>query len=836
MSSPEEQPPGTVPTGFIHSIVPTLVNPAEGPPLEGPAPTRGRPGPLLTPAATPSASALSGGGSYAPSGTQVAAGRTVRDEIAERVRVCESYERHKADFGDKNEPPKYPVTGYRLDKPIGEGAFGSVWRAYADGNEADVVAIKFFSRRHGNLDELGKELRNLAGLGTEQGFIQLREQALGAEWPYLVLTYAPVSLQQKLDAGPLPEGQAVRLFRQLVEAMAYAHTARRGLCHCDLKPSNVLLSDRDAPLISDFGKARLLDRADRATLGSFFYMPPDQADTGRERPDVRWDVYALGAIAYQMLSPDRKPPRSGGWTEMWATLSSKGLDVRLSTYRDHLRKAPRPTAHHRRADRRLAAVIDRCLELDPEKRFRDAGAVLDALKNRERARRRAPVLIVGALATVVCVVVALMLGRHYRRELVHREEQNVVSQVAAGQKDTAFVAARLMEDKLRRRVIFLERAAQDGGGAAPKGARAEHLALARDALVKAPNVADSRHEMPLADRWLHDDREPVDGWLKALGDRAEREGVFGSRPLFVVVNYHGYGYLFSLADPPGKAGSPPAWAVRSPWKNAKTLETFGKNFGWRDWFSGQGYKYLDDPKQAMPALDRSHLSVIHRTTSDGNWVIMASCPIIADGPGRPVAGLLVGGIDLQDDLTKWMREAPEQSRTSIVVVNDRGYVVWRRELAEYAEKEQKEKEQRPTGAAEQPADAARRAEEDRALYRRLESYARWQEQFPTEGDEAATNESFLDPWNDDEPGDRKSRQYIARREPFYPLPDRRPGDKPWYVLVLEDKGEALKPVGDLENKMMGWAGGVVGIFAGVAALVWGGVFWALRRVQGAGDA
>src|SRR5262249_20925330 len=152
--------------------------------------------------------------------------------------------------------------------------------------------------------------------------------------------------------------------------------------HCDLKPGNVLLDARGRAVIADFGQAHFSSDASPA-LGTFFYMAPEQADLTRQIPDTRWDVYGLGALFYALLTGH--PPREdeafrrhlGGTAE---------LSHRRHRYREWIRQAPRPDEHRRvrGMDPALADILDRCLEIDPDKRLRDAGEVLAALDRRER--------------------------------------------------------------------------------------------------------------------------------------------------------------------------------------------------------------------------------------------------------------------------------------------------------------------------------------------------------------------------------------------------------------------------------------------------------------------
>src|SRR4029077_13344833 len=82
-------------------------------------------------------------------------------------------------------------------------------------------------------------------------------------------------------------------------AIGLSHAHGKGVVHCDLKPANVLLDQDGKPRLGDFGPSRLSPEP-KPALGTLFYMAPEQADM-QAVPDVRWDVYALGAILYCLI-------------------------------------------------------------------------------------------------------------------------------------------------------------------------------------------------------------------------------------------------------------------------------------------------------------------------------------------------------------------------------------------------------------------------------------------------------------------------------------------------------------------------------------------------------
>jgi len=177
--------------------------------------------------------------------------------------------------------------------------------------------------------------------------------------------------------GQVPVRQAARLVAMLSDAVQHAHD--RGILHRDLKPGNVLMQPRAGagdgeleffPRITDFGLATLADRPEDETLsglliGSPPYMAPEQADGRRQALSPLTDVYALGAILYELLTGG--PPHRG--------------DSPLETIRQVTDEEP-PSPRQRRPSvpRDLETVVLKCLEKEPEHRYASARALGDDLR------------------------------------------------------------------------------------------------------------------------------------------------------------------------------------------------------------------------------------------------------------------------------------------------------------------------------------------------------------------------------------------------------------------------------------------------------------------------
>ncbi len=361
-------------------------------------------------------------------------------------------------------PPTH-VPGYELEQLLGTGAFGEVWCAL-QGNTGRRVAIKFYAHR-GGLDWslLSREVEKLTFLFADRHVVQLIGVGWDADPPYYVMEYlSKGSLADRLHKEPLTCSEAISIFREVAVGLIHAHG--KGVLHCDLKPGNVLLDQDNKPRLADFGQSRLSHEQTPA-LGTLFYMPPEQASL-EAVPDVRWDVYALGALLYCMLTGS--PPHRD--EEVFARLDEiDDFSERLAEYRRIVRHGAVPTAHRhvRGVDRSLAEIIERCLAPDPKKRFANVQSVLDALDARDVRHARRPVMLLGTFGpALVLLVVSMFAWTGFNRVLQSSEEellaqalktnrfaaQSIAKAVAAGvDRRCRTIETMIASDPLRREFV-----------------------------------------------------------------------------------------------------------------------------------------------------------------------------------------------------------------------------------------------------------------------------------------------------------------------------------------------------------------------------------------------
>ncbi|MEZ4457495.1 MAG: serine/threonine-protein kinase [Gemmatimonadales bacterium] len=188
---------------------------------------------------------------------------------------------------------------------LGTGGFAAVFRARDPVLERDV-AIKVVdltgTSAAGNRDRFLEEARTVATV-EHPHIVPLHRAEIKGDLLCLIMRLVPGrSLAERIAEGPLAPADAVRIAREVAQALAAAH--RRGVVHRDIKPENILLDDAGHALLTDFGislvTGRDSARVPGMAIGTPQYLSPEQA-LG-EAVDGRADVYSLGVVLYEMLS------------------------------------------------------------------------------------------------------------------------------------------------------------------------------------------------------------------------------------------------------------------------------------------------------------------------------------------------------------------------------------------------------------------------------------------------------------------------------------------------------------------------------------------------------
>jgi tetratricopeptide (TPR) repeat protein len=268
--------------------------------------------------------------------------------------------------------PGVKVGRFELIREIGRGGFGVVWEAVdrESGRHVAFKAVRPGGKAGVREDRLLHEAE-VAGRITHPGIVSLLDVGQGPHGPYLVLELLRGwTLADRLDYGPLPVSQALRIGSCATGAVAHAHAS--GVVHRDLKPANVFLCEDGGVKVLDFGLAHAFGQR-RTGGGTPAYMAPEQWRGAPE--DERTDVFALGVLLHRLLAGELPFPDDGGRT-VQGPEPAPAIEV-----------AGAPS---------IGPLVSRMLEKDPVRRPRDAGEVLPTLEGAREELSRAPAPLAAA--------------------------------------------------------------------------------------------------------------------------------------------------------------------------------------------------------------------------------------------------------------------------------------------------------------------------------------------------------------------------------------------------------------------------------------------------------
>jgi hypothetical protein len=563
--------------------------------------------------------------------------------------------------------PPLEVPGYQTQQFIGSGAYGEVWAAL-DRTTGRKVAIKFYLHRRGvDWSLLSREVEKLRFLSADRYVVQLLDVGWDAEPPYYVMEYIE---QGSLDDlvkrhGTLEVPQAVELIRELAVGLSHAHG--KGVVHCDLKPANILLDEDHKPRLADFGQSRL-SHEQRPALGTLFFMAPEQADL-HAVPDVRWDVYALGAILYTLLvgAPPHRNDTSVGKID-----TAGDLEDRLSCYRHLIRQSP-PPAEHRRVpgiDRALTEIIDRCLAVNPADRFANVQEVLDALAARALNHRRLPLIVLGFLGPLlVLLVTAFFSYRGYARAVTNAET-GYSTWALQNDQFAAQLAAEKVTGQISR-YFELARHEAENPALMPLFSKVveESPTLKK---IDDPGTSESELEAARATFRTEADRASLERYLEErmlhyqeLAKKDPRIPKFAS--LFVT--------------------GPRGTQLASVFDDKSISLTVGHNVAFRTYFHGGSEELPPSEKTPdnPPHIRQTHLSAVFFSRSQKTWKIAISTPIYGNREGgrresdEPFAGVLVLTVDLGDFNISARQKAGQREQFLVLVDStgaDRGTILY----------------------------------------------------------------------------------------------------------------------------------------------------------------
>ena len=542
--------------------------------------------------------------------------------------------RRGRELSTKDARPPAEVPGYQMERFLGGGAYGEVWVA-TDQNTGRQVAIKFFTRGAKDWSLLSREVEKLVALSTDRYVVQLLEVGWEMFPPYYVMELMKEgSLDDELNAeGTFEVGRAVAMFRELAVGLMHLHG--RGILHCDLKPANVLLDDEGRPRLADFGQSRLVTEQAPA-LGTLFFMAPEQADL-RAVPDARWDVYALGAILYTMLTGG-PPHRTDSVLE--GIESATDLQGRLVRYREGLKQDSSPRAHRSvdGVDRALSEIIERALAVNPHDRYPTTQSLLEALDTRDRNRAKRPIVLLGLVMPLVLLGV-MAVFTYVSQQRAKRDSRAAVLERAG---ETGRFASRFVAEGIAREMDGYVRTLTEVARDPNLGSaflEIEHDSEAQTLLedLADPTLKGEPQRAKIAAWQDHPARQPIERFIAGLG-AADREDAVAS---FFTLDVRGTNIAGWFAEP----------VSHSP---------MGENFAWRGYYNA-GTRDLESSARPPSGLPPgvTLISPVFQSTASNRWKMAITRPVLSDGR-------VIGYIALTLEMGTFLTDLGQNDRSALV--------------------------------------------------------------------------------------------------------------------------------------------------------------------------
>lgn len=334
------------------------------------------------------------------------------------------------------------ISRYHVEERIGSGGMGTVYRARDErlsrnvalkvlpaGTVADDVARQRFRQEALALSQLNHpNIATIHDFDTQDGV------------DFLVMEHIDGSpLDDLLSAGPMPEKEVIAIGSQIAQGLSAAHN--QGVVHRDLKPSNVRLTGDGRVKILDFGLAKLLHPSSDISLtqsgssstaaGTLPYMAPEQLR--EEKVDSRADIYALGAVLYELSTGQRPFPETRG-----------ALLIESILYRQPLE----PRVLNRRISPGLQQIIMKALDKNPDQRYQSARELQVDLERLRIATESGMSIPLGARrarlsakmrAAIAVAIVAVTLAAYWGWRVLrtNRAPRSIVSVAVLPLENTA---------------------------------------------------------------------------------------------------------------------------------------------------------------------------------------------------------------------------------------------------------------------------------------------------------------------------------------------------------------------------------------------------------------
>jgi tetratricopeptide (TPR) repeat protein len=393
------------------------------------------------------------------------------------------------------------IAGYEVEAVLGRGGMGIVYRARHLRLNRLVALKMMLSGAFAGRDERTRFQREAEAVAAMRhpNIVQIHDSGELDGRLYFTMEYVDGgSLAQFLSGTPQPARQAAAIVETLARAVQVAHQG--GIVHRDLKPSNVLLTVDHTPKITDFGLARRFESDEHLTftgtrVGTPSYMAPEQAAGKVGAIGPATDVYALGAIFYEMLTG--RPPFRG--------------ESSIETERQVISDDPVPPCQlNSKVPRDLETICLKCLQKDPRRRYTTAAELADDLVRFQRGeailarrtglierilkwvhRHRALAAFLVSAVLLVNILIALVLWVLLSRAVLIQRVEDDFHEVIQAERKQAWGTAQ----------IALERAKARLGDGGPTELRSRALKLNRELtfVEKLDQIRESRQRFNVVD-------------------------------------------------------------------------------------------------------------------------------------------------------------------------------------------------------------------------------------------------------------------------------------------------------------------------------------------------
>jgi len=372
-------------------------------------------------------------------------------------------------------------------------------------------------------------------------------------------------------------------------------------------------------------------------------MAPEQADL-HAVPDVRWDVYALGALLYCMLTGS-PPHRSESAVTEFETATD--LEERLARYRQLIENSP-PCNKHRQVpgvDRELADIVDGCLTPRREQRYANVQEVIDALNARDRRKARWPLVLLGFVGpALLLAIVSIFAWSSFETVMAESDEA-----LQARAFESNLFAAKYVAKTVTNKLELYYRAVEEMAGSA----RFESLL---EETIDDPEIVDLRRQL----NSTHLDAEARDALRARLIDHPARKKL----------QERLQDLLHDESEP-----DVASWFVTDPegmqLARAPEHSTVGDNFSWRTYFHGGNEDYAEDWR-AKPNehITKPNLSSVFFSQVNDRWMVTISTPVYkeeAEEDTNETDRRFLGVIGLSVDVRQFVKQ--ESNRPFVALVD-----------------------------------------------------------------------------------------------------------------------------------------------------------------------